>query len=60
MTETNGNNAGELGQDGDGLFASAENALPKIIRSTISARWQADGTLRELKTVLKEFGDRIE
>ena len=60
MTETNGNSAGESGQDGDGLFASAENALPKIIRSKITARWRADDTLQEPKTVLTELVDRIE
>ncbi len=38
MTAAQGEMAGGRGGDGDGLFASAENALPKIIRGKIRTR----------------------
>ena len=60
MTETNSNTVGKPQRDGDGLFASAQNGLVKTVRGRITARWRADGHLREPKTVLKELGDRIE
>ena len=60
MMETNGDNAGEPERDGNGLFASVPNALPKTIQRRITARWRADGTSREPETVLTKLGDRIE
>jgi hypothetical protein len=59
MTDTNGSNAGTTRQDGDDLFASAENALSKMIWSknhgSMAGRWYLMGA----KKIVTELGDMV-
>ena len=54
MTAAQGEMAGGRRGEGGGLFASAPNALPKIIRGKITARWCLTGAENGLDRAWKQ------